>query len=79
MSRLSYLPTVHAVDALLDEHPGARALAEEIAFWEQQLGQEAMALILEYFEAEVQTTGPDDPRLQEVVAKIEAFERSRGR
>ena len=44
---------------------------------EQQLGQEAMALILEYFEAEGAAESPDDPALRKVVARIEAFERGR--
>jgi len=79
MSRIVHLDPIGFTEALLAEHPWARRLAEQLALLEQQLGQEAMALIFEFFEAETEASDSDDARLREVVAKIETFERSRGR
>jgi len=79
MSRVTDLHRGRTLDHVLNEYPWARQLAEDLAYWEEQLGEEVMGLILEFFEAEDEASSPADPRLLEVVAKIEAFERSRGR
>lgn len=79
MGTLRHLQINEKLQELLAEHPWARDIAEQLAYYEQQLGQEAMALILEFFQAELAAAEGDPYPLREVVAKIEAFERSRGR
>ena len=63
MPKILHLDPQQALETLLEEHPEARELAETIAHMEQQLGQEAMGLILEYFQAEAEAESPGDPRL----------------
>ena len=77
MARIQHLPTPKAIAAFLEEHPEARELAETIAHIEQQLGQEAMRLVFDYFEAEAAAESADDPALLRVLARVE--ERARGR